>query len=281
MSRPQRSVFFLDATKGGRFCILTRPCGVPVGSVLLVPPFGEELNKCRRMLALAANAFSERGWLVLRVDLFGCGDSGGDFADSTMAQWRDDLSLGWSWLESEARKLGVGPARVIWSVRAGSLLLGDWLSAGNTCSAALLWQPVLSGRQYLTQWLRLGVATSLNGGAGAELAMSDLRSRLMTGISIELGGYEISPAMALELEAANLGFPEGGRIALGIYEIASGIRAGTLSPAISHAIKDWSARGMRTFAESVEGASFWQTQAIVVVPELIQRSLVFLEDHIL
>jgi pimeloyl-ACP methyl ester carboxylesterase len=45
-----------------------------------VHPFAEEMNKSRRMAALQSRALAAQGYAVLQIDLFGCGDSGGDFA---------------------------------------------------------------------------------------------------------------------------------------------------------------------------------------------------------
>src|SRR5258705_9769402 len=73
--------FFLPLDNAKRFCISTIPSnGVePRGSVLYLPPFAEEMNKSRRMAALQARAFARIGWNVLQMDLFGCGDSSGEF----------------------------------------------------------------------------------------------------------------------------------------------------------------------------------------------------------
>ncbi len=57
----------------------------------MLPPFAEEMNKCRRMMALTAYALQAAGLDVLFVDLFGTGDSGGDFADGSLEVWRSDL----------------------------------------------------------------------------------------------------------------------------------------------------------------------------------------------
>ena len=87
----RREAFFLPgAAHGGRFCLLTR-AAAPVGTLVFVHAFAEEMSKSRRMVALAARAFAERGWNVLQVDLSGCGDSGGELADVSWATWIDDL----------------------------------------------------------------------------------------------------------------------------------------------------------------------------------------------
>ena len=49
------------------------------------------MNKSRRMAALQARAFAEMGFGVLQIDLFGCGDSSGDFSDARWDIWKQDL----------------------------------------------------------------------------------------------------------------------------------------------------------------------------------------------
>jgi alpha/beta superfamily hydrolase len=80
------------AGHGGQLFALHFPSEKPSGRALLVlPPFAEELNKTRRMLSLAARALQNAGHEVLLVDLYGTGDSAGDFADASFRGWSADL----------------------------------------------------------------------------------------------------------------------------------------------------------------------------------------------
>ena len=55
MSVHAREAFFLPGPRPpGRFCLLHLPTGPVRGCVLFVPPFAEEMNKSRRMVALTA-----------------------------------------------------------------------------------------------------------------------------------------------------------------------------------------------------------------------------------
>ena len=78
--------FFLPSGDGQRFCLYhpaVNAQGVaPLGHVVYVHPFGEEMNKSRRMATLQARALAQAGFSVLQVDLLGCGDSSGDFGDA-------------------------------------------------------------------------------------------------------------------------------------------------------------------------------------------------------
>ena len=83
--------FFLRFTAGRRFCLLHAPERRAIGAVLYVHPLAEEMNKSRRMAALQARALAASGWFVLQVDLFGCGDSDGDFGDADWQRWLADV----------------------------------------------------------------------------------------------------------------------------------------------------------------------------------------------
>src|SRR5258708_370959 len=69
------------------------------GALIYVPPFAEEMNRARRVAALQARALATVGVGVLLVDLFGTGDSAGDFRDARWQTWSDDLSAAADWME--------------------------------------------------------------------------------------------------------------------------------------------------------------------------------------
>src|SRR5690242_11050763 len=111
--------FFLPAAAGQRFCLYHRAAaGIPErGAVVFVHPFAEEMNKCRRMAALQSRALAAAGYTVLQMDLLGCGDSSGDFADATWEAWVDDVGLACTWLwQRSAAPLW------LWGLRGGCLL---------------------------------------------------------------------------------------------------------------------------------------------------------------
>ena len=123
--------YVLAGTAGSLFALHFAAAGASRRAVLVLPPFAEELNKSRRMLALAARALQGAGIDVLLIDLYGTGDSGGDFGDATLAIWRDDLRRGAAWLAER------GVARLdVLAVRGGALLLDGLRAAAGRGSRA-------------------------------------------------------------------------------------------------------------------------------------------------
>jgi hypothetical protein len=92
------------------------------------------MNKTRRMSARMARLLSGAGWRVVQRDLYGCGDSAGDFADASWAAWLDDV-------DAELRQADTSRPVWLWCVRAGALLASAVL-VGRPEVNLLLWQPV-------------------------------------------------------------------------------------------------------------------------------------------
>lgn len=269
--RTRRTVSFLPVDgAGGRFCVLTEPPDEPRGAVLYVHPFAEEMNKSRRMAALAAQEFAARGWLVLQIDLHGCGDSSDDFGDAAWADWLGDVDAAWRWLE----RRGVRNI-CLWSLRAGSLVLSDWLKSNGRIAPLLLWQPVVDGRQHLTQFLRLKGVSQMMEESDAKAAISRVKADLEAGQAVEVAGYTLSPALATGLQTARLDLPAEYAAPVAILEV--GGAEGALSPGLVALAERWEARGIKVTHAGHPGSSFWQTLEIEIVPALIDTSCNVLE----
>lgn len=272
MAQPEP--FFLSGPLGRRFCVhYAADSSVGNhGAILYVHPFAEEMNKARRMAALQARALAAGGFSVLQMDLLGCGDSEGDFGDADWMQWLLDVEAGLHWLRE---RTGIAPA--LWGLRTGCLLACEAAKKMDATPDLLLWQPTLSGRPALQQFLRLKVASQIIGEASsARLGTQQLREQLGQGVSVEIGGYMLSPALALGLEAAELTPPHAAaRVAW--LEVASTTPA-ELSPAARMRIASWEAAGQRVDARAVSGPAFWQTQEIEECPELVQATMALIED---
>jgi exosortase A-associated hydrolase 2 len=108
------------------------------------------MNKTRRMAALQSRALAAAGWSVLQIDLFGCGDSEGDFGDATWSRWTDDVIEASTWLH---RQCGFAP--MLWGTRLGCLLAAEASHRMPSQPNLLFWQPVVSGKRFIQQFLRL------------------------------------------------------------------------------------------------------------------------------
>ncbi len=261
---PPLQPFFLDAHPGRRFCVFYPAIGTCRGSVLYVHPFAEEMNKSRRMAALQARALAASGISVLTLDCYGCGDSSGDFREARWDIWKADIAAGVAWL----RQRTAAPISM-WGLRLGALLMLDVAnSSDQPFERLVLWQPVLSGRTFLTQFLRLRLASDMLNGTGEKPSVQGLRERLAAGETLEIAGYELASPLATALdglELADLGLPGTPHEWLEIGD-------GPQTPATTQVIEAWTKRGILVRNQRLQGEPFWQTQEITECPELIVRT---------
>ena len=275
----QSEAFFLPVEPPGlgqRFC-LYHPAvvGPPRGLVLYIHPFAEEMNKSRRMAALQSRALAQAGFAVLQIDLLGCGDSSGDFGDSTWNSWVSDVVLAAQWLRRrhEAENTTSNqPPLWLWGLRAGCLLA---VAAANQLTKPcnfLFWQPPGSGKQLLQQFLRLKVAGDMLGGQSKGL-MELMRQQLAAGSSVEIAGYMVSAGLATGLDQASLAPPPKGTAPQRVewFELSTRDDA-SLSPASTQSIARWQTEGFEVHSNIVAGSAFWQTTEIEEAPALIDAT---------
>lgn len=261
--------FFLASAPGERYCLFHPPAGIIRGALVYVHPFAEEMNKSRRMAALQARALAALGYAVLHIDLYGCGDSSGEFAEARWDIWKDDLGVASAWLLERAKA-----PLILWGLRLGALLALDFAS-GSTHKPAhmLLWQPVHGGAAYLTQYLRLLSANAMLADAGKPGAEKSggaaaLKATLLGGQMLEVAGYELAPALAAAIDqrdSARLA-PAGCQVQW-FESVAAAERP--LTPAVERIAANWREQGVALQVERVVCSPFWSTQEITVSEELL------------
>ena len=257
-----RVAFFLDGAAGRVFCTGTlHPDDRSVrGRLLIVPPLAEEMNKSRHLLAAIARTAGDAGFDVILPDLFGTGDSGGDFADATIDIWRSDLD------QAVERMHAAAPLHIV-ALRAGALLAGDLLARHPVQTFTLL-HPQTDGRQVLNQLLRLRLAGGLLAGGGKETA-TQLRRRLADGEALEIAGYALSAAMAAGLESLSLeAMPlETVRQIHWIELVPQAERP--LMPVSQRIVDTWTAAGKTVTTSLIVCDQFWATQEIAQCPAVV------------
>ncbi len=271
---PPAQPFFLDAAHGKRFCIYHAPtAGLECrGAFLYVHPFGDEMNKARRAAALQARAFAAMGFGVLQIDLFGCGDSSGEFADARWEIWKEDLAIAAKWLEDRAR----APLS-LWGLRLGALLALDFAATSKSAfDKIILWQPVVSGELFLTQFLRLRLAGEmLAEDAGKNSGTAAMRNALAAGEILEVAGYAIAPDLAAAIDTLDAASLAVAKSAIHWMEIVP--EAGrAMPPARAKVARVWEQAGSDLQVHRVACAPFWATQEVSECPELLAATAAIL-----
>jgi exosortase A-associated hydrolase 1/exosortase A-associated hydrolase 2 len=255
--------FYLHGDRGPLLAIYYPPAtkSHPVGDILLAPPFAEEMNRCRAMVAMQARAFSQIGVGTLVLDPYGTGDSAGEFSDGTWDSWRDDLTRGVAWLRSSANG-----CRALWGIRLGAVMAAELALRDSAISRLLLWQPVANGRNYFTQFLRIRIAAEMQIRGGIRTT-EELRKRSAAGEIIEVSGYRVGPDLARRLDEVRLpGAADLPSLRLSWFEVLASAQT---PHGNSSLIEDYRSGGVEVDYRPVVGPAFWQLHERTVVPDLI------------
>lgn len=277
----------LFLTFNGRrlFALQILPTGPCTRAVLYLPPFAEEMNRCRAHVAALARTLASTGTRTLLLDHFGSGESDGLSTEADWALWRADARSAAQWLAQDA-----GRPVTVWGMRTGALLAADVVaeiaadvaSQGATEPAAklptqaalaeslprptgapwpidrlLFWQPVLDGNQFLNQYLRLRIASQLVHGAERETTAA-IQQRLAAGEVIEVAGYPLAGLLFNGLGQRRMAdFKALASLPIDWIEVAAQADA-DVSPASARLIDALRAAGGQVTAATAAGPMFWQ-----------------------
>lgn len=264
---------FIEGPSGPLFCLELRPGGKTPSvttrdAALYLPPFGEEMNRSRRMAALLGRALAARGCSALILDPSGTGDSAGDVAEARWTAWRADAAAALDWLTAQ------GHERLhLVGLRSGANLALEVAQDSTAVQSLVLWQPLLSGKLFLNQLLRVRVAAGLGGAGEAKETTGDLRARLRDGESLEVAGYVLSPALADEIEALDL-VATAARCPQPLHWIElAGDAAAEPAPASAKALQALTEAGRAPAYHRIAGEPFWTIEEPVLIEALIAASV--------
>ena len=242
--------------------------------VLYLPPFAEEMNRCRRMASMLARFLAERGFGVLILDLFGTGDSAGNFEDARWEAWRGDAEAAVLWMAAQ------GYRRIsLVGLRLGACLALPTATApgmNDLLSRIVLWQPVTQGETFLNQFLRIRIAAGMSDAGDREKeTVKALRRHLTGGAALEVAGYLLTPDIAAAIDKLDIG-----HLALDCdrpltwIELGSGTEPG---PASQRIIEWLGSGGIEVDARVLPGEPFWNIEETTLVPALWQETAAVLE----
>lgn len=263
---------FLEGSAGKLFTVYYPPSSIAPNShvILHAPAFAEEMNKSRQMVSLQARELYDQGIGVLIVDLFGSGDSEGDFGEARWDIWLKDLETACNWLRNQ------GIERIsLWGLRMGALLAMDFAAQRNHSFENLfLWHPALNGATLIMQFLRLRVASALflSDSQTKSETTSELRDQLLAGQSVEVAGYELGPGLIGPLMKLRLDrFQQVPFKRVHVFELVleEGKPSSTANRKFVSAMLE---KNIAIELQTVQGTSFWSTQEIAIAPSLLKKT---------
>jgi exosortase A-associated hydrolase 2 len=268
---------FIDGSAGRIFSVLRMAdtVGRDGGSVLFVPPFAEEMNKCRRQMAETAIALAQRGISSLVLDLYGTGDSEGEFAEARWETWQADIATAIEWARLNGMEFGATIA-----IRLGCALAARSLAeSGVKLSASVFWQPLEGGERMMSQFLRLRIAASMMEADKRE-TLDELAERLEGGETIEVAGYDLAPPLWRSIRS--LDAEDCLDSSLGDLLIAEvGRRGGEALSASGQRLIDAAGRGgISATGLHLDGDAFWRSTETVVNPALADATAVYLASRL-
>jgi len=190
----------LTLERDGRrlFAILHRPASHASQrpAFLFCHPFAEEKKNSHRCFVDLARAMAAEGAGVLRLDFFGCGDSEGDFGESTIATRLADIRAGLAALRREFPESEIG----LLGLRLGATLAAVVAGEDTSVRYSVLIEPVLEGRAYFAADLRRMLIKQMMTDGRSHLDRRDILARLERGQGqLDFDGYTVSGALYREL----------------------------------------------------------------------------------
>lgn len=272
---------------GHRFGLWIVPADgiAPVGAVLFVQPFLDELPLSRRVIVTLAHRLANDGWTGLILDLHGTGDSAGDRGDAALARWRDDLSKAVDLLRARAP---TGPL-VLLGVRMGALLATDTTSRLPLPPDGLvLWNPPERGGALIEPLQKLArmaliardpapVSDHASGPGPAVLASAPVSIEPKQASASLLAGYRVYPDLIGSLSALRLDQPSARHAAspgrVYTLNVQRMVRPEQAAPkAVLDACEAWRHAGWTTESGLVIGEPFWASMEPTQCEMLIDRT---------
>ncbi|MCB1782006.1 MAG: hydrolase 2, exosortase A system-associated [Candidatus Competibacteraceae bacterium] len=190
---------FIDNGKGRLFALYFPTESPPKGALLYLSPFAEEMNRCRALAAEQARSLAALGYASLLLDPYGVGDSDGELTAVDWQTWVSDVQIAADWLVAQA-----GCETILWGCRLGALLATSIANDHpGRFRRLLLWQPVIDGKVFMTQYLRLRLAFLMERGLPKETT-DQIRAKLAVGEIVEVAGYALTGKLIAGIDATRM-----------------------------------------------------------------------------
>lgn len=186
----EEPIFFTAGDGCPLFGVFHRPAtGDPARpAFVFCHPLGEEKLWAHRVFVAYARQLAAAGYPVLRFDLRGNGDSGGQFQDLSIDVACSDIECA----IGEARRLGGVEDVSLLGLRFGATLA--CLTAERVASLRhlILWAPVTHGERYMQELLRINVMTQVATYKEVRQERPELVAELQRGGVVNVDGYEMA-----------------------------------------------------------------------------------------
>jgi len=164
------------------------------GGVILCQSIGHEYIHSHRAFFQLANRLATKGFISLRFDYFGTGDSEGDFEDGGIVRWLEDVRMA---VDEMQNRFDIKSISLIGFRIGASLALKTALHT-SAVKQLVLWEMVTNGVSYLNEIARMQATF------GNSLRIKVKKSIVDPSLPNEILGYPLTPLLISELKKLNL-----------------------------------------------------------------------------
>ncbi len=235
---------------------------------LVLPPFGDEMNKCRHLFTQLRQQLFLLKQDVLVLDPYGTGDSTGDLNEATLQLWTSDYLA----MMGLARQRGYQRVNFV-AVRFGYVQLLDLLQheLPLTLNKLLLWQP-LQAPAFLQQLFRLKIAEQMT--IGQKVSQKQLEHEVTAGATLEIAGYPINAQFLQSIQQAPAALPPALHVPLLWLETNPMPQCG---PVVQQQLQHLQQICQTQFIH-LQTDPYWNSAELVQAPTLLTASGHFLQE---
>jgi exosortase A-associated hydrolase 2 len=235
-------------------------------AVLFCHPFAEEKAVSHRILFDFATTLCQQGFPVLRFDYRCCGDSEGEFNELTLSGQLSDIRRA---TDIVFEHTGANHL-CLFGLRLGGTFAALAAEDEPRVQALILWEPILRGRDYLDQFLRLQVVAD-NKEQGSIGTRKGLIDKMKQDGYVDILGYEISAHFFEELSKVDL-LSSIGHFR-GAIQVAAINKRGRARDELQALVAKYIAHGAHGQSAAVADTPFWND------PNNPWRELAFWHNH--
>ncbi|MCW9014593.1 MAG: alpha/beta hydrolase [Gammaproteobacteria bacterium] len=151
--------------------------------------FAEEKLWSHRVLVSYARLLAKMGYLCIRFDYRGYGDSQGEFSDCTIESYADDIKNAVIYIKTTFPK--IQEIGLIGHRLGASIVLDryDYISANGPI---ILWDPIIDGNRYIQEFLRSHLTTQLAVYGEIRETREKLIESMESGKLVNVEGYDLN-----------------------------------------------------------------------------------------
>ena len=170
-------------------------------AVVMCHPLGEEKLWSHRVFVSFARDLASSGYLALRFDFRGEGDSDREFEQSDFESRIADACMALDFIRRSQPSV---TEITLMGLRLGASVAAAAAARNQEVQRLLLWDPVVDGEAYMQSFLRLNLMYQMSVHRRVVENRDALVARLAGGDTVNIEGYELADALFRQVSAFRL-----------------------------------------------------------------------------